>query len=153
MLYKVRWGSPCPIYWTKCFRSEYFNWQKCLLPKIVNASESSNWYTCNITYYFNIYHPRIRRTDFTLNIITLLKWLQFARMTASSEWVNFLYFKCTPSLDSSCFCSCVGTCVNCVSTQWDSGTWNGTSICTSSSFWKKIRNFKLITKQLISKFT
>jgi len=152
MLYKVRWGSPCPIYWMKCFRSEYFKWQKCLLPKNVNASESSNWYTCNIINYFHIYHPRITRTDFTLNIITLLKWLQFARMTASSEGVNFLCFKCTPSSESSCFCSCVGTCVNFVSTQWDSGTSNGTIICNWLSFWKKTRNFKLITKQLISKF-
>ena len=147
MLYKVRWGSPRPIYWMKCFRSEYFKRQKCLLPKTINASKSSNSYTCNITYYFNIYDSRITRTDFTLNIITLLKWLQFVWMTASSEGVNFLYFKRTPSSESSCFCSCVGTCVNCVSTQWDSGTWNGTIICILFSFWKKIRNFKL------SKFT
>lgn len=147
MLYKLRWGSPCPIYWMKCFRSEYFKWQKCLLPNNVNASESSNWYTCNITYYFNICHSRITRTDFTLNIITLLKWLQFVQMTASSEGANFLYCKCTPSLESSCFCSCVGTCVNCVSTQWDSGTWNGTIISILHSFCKKISNFKL------SKFT
>lgn len=153
MLYKVRWGSPCPIYWTKCFRSEYFKWQKGLLPNNVNAAESSTWYTCNVTYYFNIYHSRTTRTDFTLNIITLLKCLQFVQMTASSEGVNFLYFTCTPSLASSSFCSCVGTCVNFVSTQWDSGTWNGTIICILPSFWKKIRNFKLITKQLISKFT
>ena len=141
MLYNVRWGSPCPKYWTKCFRSEYFKWQKWLLPNNVNASESSNWCTCNITYYFNIYHPRITRTYFTLNIITLLKWLQFLRMTASSKGVNFLYFNCTPRLESSCFCSSVGTCVNCVSMQWDSGTWKGTIICIWPIFWKKIWNF------------
>lgn len=147
MLYNVRWGSPCPINWTKCFRSEYFKWQKFVLPNIVNASESSNWYTCNITRYFNIYHPRITRIHFTLYVITILKWLQLLWMTASSAGVNFLYFTCTQSWESSCFCSSVGTCVNCVSTQCDSGTWNGTIICIWPSFWNKIWNFKLITKQ------
>lgn len=67
---------------------------------------------------------------------TLLNLLQFLWMTLSSEEVNFLYVKCTSSLESCCFCSFEGKWMNCVSMQWGSQTGNGTLFAVTESDWK-----------------